>query len=520
MTLAAEVFTVVTGIFALIAVVGSISYVTRSVLIARLILGKMRVGRLLRREGAPGVKRIILLREIAAQASAITRGRSYSVADELKWLSANSGAREAITFDPAKALMLRDLSRLYVRFGTALQIRTFLLGGNQPVLEKVSRVAQEVGTVLAVQAINRPVRELKGSTPEPRWLERRTAYRSTRSGNSSTASSLIRIEVFEHSDQGVAHNVQVSWIPRTEEAEQAHADTPDHARRYNGLLPLLKQHRYERSLADGNYRIHLELGEIYYDDHRKLTDPGRSMEGVDYRAAPMLLTFSLLPVTTDGYFIIARRGNIGHYPNCWGPGSGGNLEIPMFGGAVDDLDRHGVIDPLKALARETREELGLHLDLDQIQVLGLAQVSNAEERGTYVMPALAMTGLSLQELSRATAHVSAVSGRWEIGDRLAAIPMPRNEKEAEALFRWAVNDPECMPHLVVNIIQLVSFATAFNMTRCLDATEESAGPMPQGVVTFAPGSEVGESLGGRGPRASVGPAQGSLLRALVRRIGR
>lgn len=503
MTSVAEFFTVVTGAIAVIAVLGSVSLVTRAIVIVRLFLAKLRIALVLRRSAPAAVGSLALLLSILKQAHSITGGARHDLAEELKWLSTVSGSVDSITFDLRTRGSLTGLSKQYGRVASGLQIRTLLFGGSQPVLEHVARVARQTASSLGNGAINLPLAHLDGRMPAPLWLKQRTSYRSERPEVVPDIPSVVHVEAFELEDQGVAHELHVSWIVGQGELQEVAPTSPRHPRQYNGLLPRLTRHRYERSVANGNYRLHLELGDIFYEDHLVRSDPRSHIppDESDYSSA--LLTLSVLPLTIDGYLIVAKRGDIAYYPKCWGPGAGGNLEIPTFGSAVEDLDEYGVIDPLKAVVRETREELGLVLDTSQVQPLGLARISNAEEHGTFLMPALAMTGLTLPELARATAHSNAVSGRWEIGDQLAAVPAPRTRQQAANLLSSAIDATDCMPHLVANLMQFISFATPLRLSECLPAADRRRSrrkrpwQLPEGSISFAPGSET---PGGRPPQ--------------------
>lgn len=524
MTSWADLFTIVTGVIAVIAVVGSVSRVTRAIVITRLIFAKFRIALFLRRSAPDVIGTVPLLSSILRQAHAITGGRSYSLAQELEWLSTVCRAKHSVAFDLRHRALLAELSDLYSRLGSGLQIRTLLLGGSQPVLEQVAAVARRTAVSLGEGAINLPLNHMSGSMPAPSWLRQVTSYESKRLERAEGVPSVVEVETFHLRGAGVAHGLHVSWSGHGKDVSEAPQGAPEHPRQYNGLLPRLTNHRYERSLANGNYRLHVELGEIYYDAHVRESDPRLPM-GLDETVFPSaLLTLSILPITTDGFLIVARRGEIAFYPDCWGPGAGGNLEIPTFGSAVEDTDQDGVIDPLKAVARETREELGLVLHTDQVQPLGLARISNAEERGTYLLPTLAATGLTLRELSRATAQSNAVSGRWEIGDVLAAIPLPRSVEEAADLLGWALGSPECMPHLAANLMQLISFATPLPLTECLALADDSRRGrigrrfLPEGAIVFPPGSELPEMQGSRREAGRSTTSADSRLRRLLRRM--
>jgi len=124
----------------------------------------------------------------------------------------------------------------------------------------------------------------------------------------------------------------------------------------------------------------------------------------------------------------------------------GNLELRARQGIALDLDGLGVPDPLMALAREAREELGLVIDSRDIAVTGVARFWNPTERGTHVLLTTTNLPLTAQQVADRVGRGDLVEGLWEVGTELCAVSLPENEADSRALVVWLLTDPELTPH--------------------------------------------------------------------------
>lgn len=379
------------------------------------------------------------------------------MAEELQWLTKAVSEDQCVTFSSKHWSDFDGLASGYRRYAATLRTRALLFGSGQPLLDRVADVAEEVAEVLAENTSHRPVESNERVVKTRRQLT--TGYISTRKSTNREISSTLLLEELNIDGGFADHHLQVSWLQEHSPFPRPLDDDGNEPREYNGLLPRLIGHRYERDLASGNYRLHLHLGEIYFRTYQKeYGTPSANLPGGVDESPGGLLTLSLLPVTRDGHMILAQRGTLSFYPECWGPGAGGNLEVMGPGRANPDADPNGIINPLRAIAREAREEIGLSLPIEQIRSLGLARLSNSEERSTWLLATTATIDLSLQEFTRTTLNADPVNGRWEVGKNLAAVPVPRTRKSAEDLLSWTLRNPRAMPHLSVTLLKLITTA--------------------------------------------------------------
>lgn len=484
---AADWFTVITGSIALAAFLGAVPLVGRFVLEVRMWFAKLSLGTQVNRMTPRNSRRSRALWAAWVQTSSLTAGTPHTAADELQWLADATGADQVITFSAERHTDYAALARAYRRYATTLRMRVLLFGSGQPLLERVADVAEGVAEILAISADRSPVDSSGRVVVSKQHIT--SGYVSARPGVNQELSSILELEELRIDGRFADHHLQVSWLQEHSRRPRRLGEAGDQPREYDGLLPRLIDHRYERDLSSGNYRLHLQLGEIYYSDYKKVSDPDSKLQEEPGDPPEALLTLSLLPVTRDGYMIFAQRGKLTYYPECWGPGAGGNLEISRPGRPNPDTDPHGVVDPLRAIAREAQEEIGLFLPIERIRSMGLVRLSNSEEKGTWLLTTTATTDLSLPELARATNAADPVNGRWEVGESLAAVPVPRSREAAEDLISWALHNRGVMPHLAASLLKLIvaegSVDPCTLSPRPSDATE-----LPPGGLKFRFGEEL------------------------------
>lgn len=487
---------VITGLIAVTALLGSFPTVARFVLQSRIGRAKAPVSAHLRRTALRRGTRSRARRAHRAQARAIATGAFYTAADELQWLTDTLCLDRSFSFDETRRGHFEALASCYRRYATSLRLRNFLFGGGQPILDRVADVADRTADILGVNADHQGVAPGRKGRTAVATCQVTTGYVSQSRGADHEVPSLIHLERLEIDGRHVDHYLQVSWLQELSRQPRPPAVPGAEPREYNGLLPRLLGHRYERDLSTGNYRLHVELGEIYYADYRKVSRPRPAACDPGAGAGPSLLTISVLPVTRDGHVVLAQRGGLSVYPGCWGPGAGGNLEIFRPGRPNPDVDPHGVIDPLRAIAREAREEIGLELDPERVHPLGLARLANSEEYGTWLLPTMAPLSLTLEELARATAGADAVNGRWEVGRYLAAVPVPQDQEAAENLLSWALHNEQAMPHLTASLVLLTSSVSDTGLLpHAVTPRPSDDRPLPPGALRFRVGEDIGPANG-------------------------
>ena len=450
----ADWFTVITGSIAVAAFLGSVPMVGRFVLKARIWSAKTSLSRRVNRMAHPAGRRPQAHRKAWMQARLLTGGTPYTAADELQWLTNTVGTDQSVTFSIEHCPDSGELARGYRRYATTLRMRALLFGSGQPLLDRVAGVVDEVAEILEVNADHVPVNGDARVTVARQQVT--TGYVSTRPGTDRNLSSVLSLEELKIDGRFAEHRLHVSWLQELSRLPRRAKDIGDQPREYDGLLPRLVHHRYERDLSSGSYRLHLQLGETYYTDHKRNSTPPAvpPIEVEDSHGG--LLTFCVLPITRDGHLILAQRSGLSYYSHCWGPGAGGNLEITSPGRTNPDADPTGVINPLRAIAREAHEEIGLFLPIERIRSMGLVRLSNSEEDGTWLLATTVTTDLSLDELTQKTIEADLIHGRWEVGDCLASVPLPRSPAAAEGLLSWALRNERAMPHLTASLLKLIT----------------------------------------------------------------
>jgi hypothetical protein len=159
-----------------------------------------------------------------------------------------------------------------------------------------------------------------------------------------------------------------------------------------------------------------------------------------------LLTLAMVPVTRDGELIFVRRSSLtGSHQGSFGPAVSGNLELRSRPGVDVDRDRFGVPDPLSALVREAREELGLVVDRGRVFTTGLMTFSNPTEKGTRLLAATTLLDQSLVNIVDGLRAADLIEGRWEVGSSFLAALIPDNRVDLLQLASWLINSDELTP---------------------------------------------------------------------------
>jgi 8-oxo-dGTP pyrophosphatase MutT (NUDIX family) len=145
--------------------------------------------------------------------------------------------------------------------------------------------------------------------------------------------------------------IEESWPAALREAKKRHVNI------FNGMLFRLKN----MTVTSGN-TLRLELGDTNYKEYiaTRAERFYRSRQS-DALANPLGICIAI--GTSEGTIITEKRGKVdvysGHYH--------------VIGGFMDRSQdfRNGMPDPFQAIAREVKEEVGLKLESDTIQLVGM-----------------------------------------------------------------------------------------------------------------------------------------------------
>jgi 8-oxo-dGTP pyrophosphatase MutT (NUDIX family) len=270
---------------------------------------------------------------------------------------------------------------------------------------------------------------------------------------------------------------------------------------FDGVLPSLKAARIERDPASGRRRLHCVLAEASYSSvmaSHYVGDLGAGRTRAELKGEAGLLTLAILPVTRDGFFVLTTRTeHVSVTAGKVSPAVTGNLEMRDRTGLSVDRDANGLPDPLLALGRECREELGLDVGREQIEILGTLRFSSPSEVGTTVLLTTTELDVLLQDVADGSRNADRIEGAWESDDVIIGIPLPRNAQERLDLLAWTLTNPGHVPHLTGCLI-------AYCYPKlCMDLTVDEANdrivqlalrtdraPAPAGIRTVRPETHV------------------------------
>jgi len=145
--------------------------------------------------------------------------------------------------------------------------------------------------------------------------------------------------------------IEESWPVALQEAEKRHVNI------FNGMLFRLKN----MTVTSCNM-LRLELGDTSYKEYvaTRAERFYRSRQS-DVLANPLGICIAI--GTREGTIIIEKRGKVDVYSG----------KYHVIGGFMDRSQdfRNGMPDPFQAIAREVKEEVGLKLESDAIQLVGM-----------------------------------------------------------------------------------------------------------------------------------------------------
>ena len=456
---------------------------------AVVIAWKTQPARLMVRRRYAALKPVgISRRESKKRVGDLVKGASHGPADELNWLarsypvqsaSSESGSQLPLptTFALSAAELLR-LSGAYASYAADLRRGSFLGTTSTPVVERETATATATSTVLSEAAAGEPFAkrsELNGLRVDSPALDRQldflqfpdaesgtlafytfVSYRKHRVSPSSSAdgdapedSPGVDLTGLEHKDMDCSQEER--QLLREKLASQ---------HTFDGVLPRLVGWRGERSGDNGRLRLHLALAETTYGavilDHYPAA-LGEEIRDVDGSRA-QLLTLSSLLITSERELLFASRSrHAGSHQSQFGPAVNGNLELRPRKGVLSDFDAFGLPDPRLALAREAVEELGLILEPERFQTLGLGRFSvGTRERGTTVLLNVAQTHMTAAELGEQVRDADPMEGRWELGGELMTARLPKPGEDVEPMLSWLLHDTRLTPHAVLNGVAVLA----------------------------------------------------------------
>lgn len=422
----------------------------------------------------------------------VIRGDPNAPADELNWLATHYPTRASGvprgTGNPmplafaATAAELISLSKAYSGYAADLQRGSFLGTTAVPVVEQETAKSLKTSVLLAEAAAGGGygqdwnVRHVRLESPalgrELDLWQLPDATTGTLAYDTFVSYRRHRLRPLYADSQRAAGMLPPALEAPELETESLEASDAEKAflrtkfssqHSFDGVVPRLVGWRTERDNGNGRLRLHLAMAETTYGavllDHypRRTAEAG----GGNLSAAPAsreaagakvrLLTLSTAVVTTDRMMLFAGRSkHSGSHPDLFGPAVNGNLELRHRKGILADSDDFGLPDPRRALARESAEEIGLPLDPDEIQVLGIGRFSVAAERGTYVFLTLAQPALTADEVVAGVRNADPMEGRWELGGEFLAAPLPDSECGVAPALSWLLHDPALTPHAVLS----------------------------------------------------------------------
>lgn len=422
----------------------------------------------------------------------IISGTARTSADELNWLATAIPASShgpnlpmPLTFDSSSDL-LTSLSDAYAAYAADLRRGSFLGTTAVPVVEHDAAVAHQTSLLLSEAASGGGCSAATSTSRHiclsSESLDRTLEIWQLPDVDSGTLAYDVFVSYRRHriaptyqesssaaqtaSQPLEAADLETAVLPTSEEQNEVLRRKFSGQHSFDGVLPRLIDWRTERDNGNGRLRLHLAMAETTYAavlvDHYPQTftglddpQPQRREEAKGDRAK--LLTLSTVLVTSDRMLLFAGRSrNAGSHQDKFGPAVNGNLELRVRNGVHVDSGVSGIPDPLRALAREAREELGLALDHRQIQVVGMGKFSVAKEQGTHVLLTIAQPSLTAAEIISGLRDADPMEGRWELGGEFLAAPLPDRMEDVEPLLSWLLHDPRLTPHATLTGIAAVA----------------------------------------------------------------
>lgn len=218
-------------------------------------------------------------------------------------------------------------------------------------------------------------------------------------------------------------------------------------------------YRLEIDRASGRQRLHLCVSETSYYAFRATQIPEAAERSQTPRLS-RLLSLNLLATDRDEKVLLVRRSDYVVHPGSYAGTVSGNCELASRTGVRADIDKHGFPDPLSAIVREAREELGLDLSASdsKLGALGVIEIDTDRELGTHVLVATALLPQPADDYYPSPSAVDPVEGEWEIGDSAMIIDIraaTRSGSAARTFVAWLRSNPALTAHAVGALLLLV-----------------------------------------------------------------
>lgn len=463
--------------------------------------------------GAPSIPR----RAISARVQKLLALEGFDVVDEIEWLCATLGINAPLDAGLPMLVSRDQIKRLasgYEAHAAQLNSRTLLNASQIPLIGQCIHLARETATYLrtlsagmntdgsflsppsstSVQIPHRGVTLRAHVFPDP--ATRTAAYDLV----ISYRKHLTIPDQGEHPWLETTPFTNVTHLPTTRAERSLLAAQFSTGRVFDGLVPRLVQWDQQHDAASGRRRIHLSLATCSYSsvilDHYPAAAQVERAVPATIESSPRvrgvrthrdvhgdqvgLLTLSLVPVTRDGYLVLAQRSRVvGSHEGLYGPAVNGNLEMRSRAGVALDVDRFGVPDPRCALVREAHEELGMSLAQESIYITGLVSFDSPTERGTSILMNTTMLPITFEQLRDRSDQGDLIEGRWELGHDLMGIRIPRNADEISVITRWVLNSTELTPH--ASAATLAVLAAVCDTPPLADIPIDASIPRPDGA---------------------------------------
>ncbi|MCR6690370.1 hypothetical protein [Cellulomonas sp.] len=228
-------------------------------------------------------------------------------------------------------------------------------------------------------------------------------------------------------------------------------------RSYDGWLPWLTGTRLETDATNGRPRLHLAFSQTTYYRFRGINAARLARWGDEPTALPDtgLLTLSCTPVDSGGHLLLSRRDErLEHRPGAVSAFATGNLDLRARRKVGHDFDPLGLPDPLRAIAREVREETGTPVSHTDVHAVGLAQVWSHHDRGTWVLSCTTQLSTPWQDVVARFRQGDPVEGSWEVGQDLLVLDLPEDVPGAAAVVHGLATAPDVVPHVVADVVAI------------------------------------------------------------------
>ncbi len=439
-----------------------------------------------------GIDRRRVRRAINQRVAEISHGEHpTTVAGELRWLDESfsedddgrftlDGSPRSEEDDELKVTsQLNQLAQGYQAMSLLLKSRGSLGGGNAPVVLEQAMLSDGTARRLSINANFARGRVSTDSHQNPPLIvmnRRRDAALSLThlAMTSAPGVAISTVGVTHRFERCVAgelgrdiaesDGVRIIDLNLTEAEEKTLAGDPKKGRSFDGVLPSVRRIFEERDPTSGWVRLMLDVGETSYDAIRATHYPaprGLGLPADRLQGEASVLTLSCMPVTSDGYMVLGRRSKYVINALHLTPGVNGNLEMRARFGLSPDNDEDHVPNPLRAIAREAREELALPINPDDMRVLGVTKFDCPEEVKITSLLTTCPVDMTADAVAVQSAKADVIEGRWELGDSLWFLPLEASPDDVSAnlnyirrVLGWTLTSKDHTPHLTSALIAI------------------------------------------------------------------